>query len=99
MSDNPNWAGSGAHNIATRRVFVAFIDDLLESGGNFIIQRSEGIASLRPAGDSDADLESFQSVVRRIRANDGDGFSVMKDHVSSDRPGDMVDLLILSIDE
>jgi hypothetical protein len=78
---------------------VAFIDDLLESGGNFIIERSEGVASLRPAGDADADLESFQSVVRRVHANDGDGFSVMKDHVSSDRPGNMVDLLILTIDE
>lgn len=78
---------------------MAFIDDLLESGGNFIIERSEGIASLRPASDANADLESFQTVVRRVRANDGDGFSVMKDHISSDRPGDMVDLLILTIDE
>lgn len=78
---------------------MAFIDDLLESGGAFVIERSEGIASLRPASDADAYLESFQSVMRRARANDDDGFSVMKDHVSSDRPGKMVDLLILTIDE
>jgi hypothetical protein len=78
---------------------MAFIDDLLENGGNFIIKRSEGIASLRPASDTDADVESFQSVVRRVRANDGDGYSVMKEHVLSDRPGNMVDLLMLIIDE
>lgn len=76
---------------------MAFIDDLLESGGNFIIKRSEGIASLRPASDRDADLESFQALVDRVREHEGDGFSVLKDHVSSDRPGNLVDLLILTI--
>ncbi|WP_022685451.1 hypothetical protein [Sphingomonas phyllosphaerae] len=78
---------------------MAFIDDLLESGGNFILERSEGIASLRPASDRDPDLESFQAVVDRVRAHEGDGFSVLEDHVSSDRPGDLVDLLSLTIED
>lgn len=78
---------------------MAFIDDLLESGGNFIIERSEGIASLRPASDRDADLDSFQALVGRVRANEGDGYTVLKDHVSSERAGNLVDLLILSIDD
>lgn len=77
---------------------MTFVDDLLENGGNFILERSEGTASLRPASESDADLESFQVLVREVRAHDGEGFSIVKEHVSSDHPGDLVDLLLLSID-
>ncbi len=82
-----------------RETIVTFIDELLESGGNYIIQRTHGGASLRPASDSDADLNSFQTVVKRVRANAGNGFRIHMDHVSSDRPGNLVDMLILSIDD
>lgn len=78
---------------------MTFVDDLLENGGNFILERWEGTASLRPASEGDADLESFQGLVRKVRAHDGEGFSVVKEHVSSDHPGDLVDLLLLSIDD
>lgn len=78
---------------------MAFIDQLVEGGGNFIFTRSEGGGSLKPASGSDADLASFQDLVRRVKANDGDGFSIHLDHVCSDKPGNLVDLLVLRIED
>jgi len=75
---------------------LSFIDELFESGGNFVIKRTDGGASLAPASDRDADLESFQHTVRRVRAHAGDGYRVHLEHVASDRPGGLVDLLILA---
>jgi len=78
---------------------VAFIDELVEGGGNYIFKRTEGGASLSPASDRDADLASFQNLVRRVRANEGDGYSIHLEHVCSDRPGNLVDLIVLQIDD
>ncbi|MDK2768101.1 MAG: hypothetical protein KYX69_10340 [Sphingomonas sp.] len=78
---------------------MAFIDELAEVGGNFIFTRTEGGASLKPASGSDADLASFQALVRRVRDHEGDGFAIHIDHVCSDRPGNLVDLLVLQIDD
>ncbi|CCW18788.1 hypothetical protein EBBID32_31430 [Sphingobium indicum BiD32] len=77
---------------------MSFLNDLLENGGNFIAERKEGSAILRPVSNRDADLESFQTVVRRVRENEGDGYAIFKDHVSSERGGNLVDLLILTVD-
>jgi len=77
---------------------VAFIDDLFEGGGHYIIERTDGGATLRPASDKPCDLETFQNVVARIRRNEGDGYAIHLDHVCSDRSGNLVDLLILTID-
>lgn len=78
---------------------LAFIDELAEGGGNFIFTRTEGGASLKPASGSDADLASFQALVRRVKGHEGDGYAVHLEHVSSDRPGSLVDLLVLQIDD
>ena len=78
---------------------LAFIDELVEGGGNFIFTRSEGGGSLKPASGSDGDLASFQNLVRRVKANEGDGFAIHLEHVCSDRPGNLVDLLALRIDD
>lgn len=76
---------------------MAFIDELVEGGGNFIFKRTEGGASLSPASDRDADLASFQNLVRRVRANEGDGYAIHLEHVCADRPGHLVDLVVLQI--
>jgi len=77
---------------------LAFIDELVEGGGNFVFTRTEGGASLAPASDRDGDLASFQNLVRRVRANEGDGYEIHLEHVSSDRPGNLVDLMVLTIE-
>lgn len=76
---------------------MAFIDDLFEGGGHYIIERTEGGATLRPASDKPSDLKTFQNVVARVRRNEGDGYVIHLDHVCSDRPGNFVDLLILRV--
>ncbi len=77
---------------------MAFIDDLFEGGGYYIIERTEGGATLRPASDKPSDLQAFQNAVARVRRNEGDGYAIHLDHVCSDQPGNLVDLLILTID-
>ena len=76
---------------------MSYIDELLESGGNFIAQRTEGGASFRPSTEKESDLESFQSVVRKLRQRDGDGFRIFREHVTSDRPHNVVDLVVVTI--
>ncbi|WP_066798593.1 hypothetical protein [Sphingomonas soli] len=76
---------------------MAFIDELVEGGGNFIFKQTDGGASLSPASDRDADLASFQNLVRRVRANAGDGYAIHLEHVCADRPGQLVDLMVLRI--
>jgi hypothetical protein len=78
---------------------LAFIDELVEGGGNFVFTRTEGGASLRPASDRDSDLASFQNLVRRVRENEGDGYAIHLEHVSSDQPGNLVDLLVLTLED
>jgi len=77
---------------------LTFIDELLESGGHFIIERTDEGASIGPAGTRDADLESFQQLVRRVRANAGNGYGIQVERLASDRPGCPVDLLVVSLD-
>lgn len=78
---------------------MAFIDELVEGGGNFVFTRTEGGASLAPASDREADLVSFQNLVRRVKANEGDGYAIHLEHVSSDRPGNLIELMILTIED
>ena len=76
---------------------MSYIDELLESGGNFIVQRTEGGASFSPASAKESDLESFQSVVGRLRQRDGDGFRIFREHETSDHADDFVDLVLVTI--
>lgn len=76
---------------------MTFIDELFEGGGHYIIERTEGGATLKPASGKPSDLDAFQNVVARVRRNEGDGYTIHLDHVYSDRPGKLVDLLILAI--
>jgi hypothetical protein len=78
---------------------MTFIDQLLKGGRHYIAERKTGSASFRPKGSAAADLERFQPVVKQIYESAGDGYSVFKDHASSDRPGNPVDLIILTLDD
>lgn len=78
---------------------MSFVTGLLEDGGHYLAERDASVATLRPASDSAADLEAFQSLVRRVRDHEGDGYTIRKDHVSSDHGVGLVDLLILTLEE
>jgi hypothetical protein len=77
---------------------LAFIDELLEGGGNFVFERTDGGASLAPASERESDIVSFQNLVRRVRANQGNGYAIHLEHMSSERPGNLVELMILTLD-
>lgn len=77
---------------------MTFIDELFESGGHYIIERTEVGASLTPAGTKDADLESFQHLVRRVRANAGNGYAIQLEQMALDRPGSPIDLMLLRLE-
>lgn len=77
---------------------MSYIDQLIENGTNFKVERKDGSASFRPVSGSDADVEAFQSVVRDLRAHQGDGYDIHLDHKLSDRPGNLVDLVLVTLD-
>jgi hypothetical protein len=53
------------------------------------------MTSVRPdSGDSDADVDSFQSVVPDLRANEGDGYAIHLAHPTSDRGHGLIDLVL-----
>jgi hypothetical protein len=78
---------------------LSYIDRLIEDGTHFRVERRDGSASFRPAGGSDDELEQFQSVVRNLRDHRGDGYDIHLEHKMSDRPGDLVDLVLVTINE
>lgn len=83
-------------NGATR---LSYIDTLIADGTHFRVDRKDGSASFRPAGDSAADLDAFQSVVRNLRANEGDGYAVHIEHPVSDHGQGLVDLVLVTLDD
>ena len=78
---------------------MSYIDRLIEDGTNFRVERRDGSASFRPAGASDDELERFQSVVRNLREHCGDGYDIHIEHKMSDRPGDLIDLVLVTIED
>jgi len=52
------------------------------------LRRSSDGASFTPASGKDADLQSFQTLVRRLREREGDGFRIFNEHTNSDRAGE-----------
>lgn len=77
---------------------MAFIDELLESGGNFIVERTDDGASFRAISTRDADLQSFEALVRKLRGHDGEGYRIFGIHESSDA-APHVDLVVVTIDQ
>ncbi len=76
---------------------MTYIDRLIANGTNFRVDRKEASASFRPAGDSDADVDAFQSVVRDLRANEGDGYAIHLAHPMSDRGHGLIDLVLVTL--
>lgn len=78
---------------------MRYIDRLIEDGTNFRVERRDGSASFRPAGASDDELERFQAVVRNLREHRGVGYDIHIEHAMSDRPGNLIDLVLVTIDD
>ena len=78
---------------------MSFVTELLENGGRYFAERDTDTATLRPASDSSADLEAFQSLVRSVRDHEGEGYSIQMDHVSSEQGVGLVDLLVLKLQD
>lgn len=78
-------------------VDLGLIDELLENGGHFIAERGERRATFRPVSDRGGDVASFQTIVRRLRDHEGEGYTIIQDHMSSHHGLDFVDLVILSV--
>lgn len=76
---------------------MSYIDNLIADGTNFRVERKDGSASFRPAGNSDADLDAFQSVVRDLRANEGDGYTIHIAHPVSDHGRGLIDLVLVTL--
>lgn len=74
-----------------------FVDELLEDGGRFIAQRRGAEVTFHPASNEIADLESFQAVVHRLREHEGDGYRIIRDDLSSDHGGGLIDAIVLLI--
>ncbi|WP_439540147.1 hypothetical protein [Sphingomonas sp.] len=77
--------------------FMAYIDELFENGGNYIIERTQSGASLQPASTRQADLESFQALVCRLRMRDGEGFSIIDERPVAGRGDGSVELVTLRL--
>jgi len=54
-------------------------------------------ASFRPASDSEADLQAFQTVVRDLRADQGHGYDIHIEHTLSDHRDGLVDLVFVTL--
>jgi hypothetical protein len=75
-----------------------FIQRCLAGGDGFQVRLSKGGASFQPATGFDADLQRFQTVAEEIIAKAGDEYQIFKIHRSSDRPGDLIDRVLITLD-
>lgn len=76
---------------------MSYIDELIDHGTNFQVRRGEGSASFTPVSGRDEDIDAFQGVVRELRRHEGDGYAIHLDHKLSDRGGNLVDLVVVTI--
>ena len=77
---------------------MSVIKRLLDGGPDHEVSLSKGGASLRPRGDTDAQLDAFQAIADEAIRHDGEGYTILLDHRSSDRPGNLIDLIIMQLD-
>lgn len=77
---------------------MSFIEDLLESGPNHKASLTSDGAAFKPVDASEKALVRFQSVASEIIENDGDGYEVFKTHKSNDRPGNLIDRVLVTLD-
>lgn len=75
---------------------LSYIDSVIENGTNFRVDRKDEGTSFRPVSDSEADLQTFQPVVRDLRAHQGDGYDIHIEHTLSDHGDGLVDLVLVT---
>ncbi|AOH85608.1 hypothetical protein AWL63_18370 [Sphingomonas panacis] len=76
---------------------MSFVDEMVENGGHFFAECRGKSATFRPVSDRIEDIESFQTVVRRLREHEGDGYTIFQDHILADHGRGRVDLMVVSI--
>lgn len=76
-----------------------FLDDLLQGGDAYNVEKSDRRASIRPSLNNETGLKDFQLIVEHIFRNAGDGFEVYRYHRSSDHAGNLYDLVVISLME
>lgn len=76
---------------------MAFIEKMLAGGPGYSVTPSQGGASFKPVSSCDADIDVFQGVVTLLEDNVGDGYMIHLTHPLSDRPGNLVDLVVIAL--
>lgn len=75
---------------------MTYLTKLLAGGECYEVKLSNGTASLKPKNDSDA-LDAFQHIADEIALHDGEGYSIELTHQTRDRPGDLIDVILLRL--
>jgi hypothetical protein len=78
---------------------MSFLEELLKGGPSHTASVSQNSVSLKPKGDDRADLESFQHTVDDVVRHEGEGYTIYTTHVGKDRPGDLIDLVMLRLED
>lgn len=76
-----------------------FLEELARGGPAHEASMNADALTVRPIGDQQAHLQAFQSVVARIRREEGDGFSIFLEHPTSDTATTYIDLVMLAVDQ
>lgn len=77
---------------------MSFIESLLEGGSAHKAKQTSGGASFQPVNTSEDALRRFQPIAAEIIERDGDGYEIFKTHTSSDRPGNLIDRILITLD-
>lgn len=75
---------------------MTFLANLLAGGDCYEVKLSEETASLTTKNEADA-LDAFQRIADEVLRHAGEGYDVALTHQTSDRPGDLIDAMVLSL--
>jgi hypothetical protein len=78
---------------------LSYVDNLIANGTNFRVERKESSASFRPVSPSLSDLDAFQTVVRDLRANEGNGYRIHLAHPVRDHGQGLFDLVLVTFED
>lgn len=76
-----------------------FLEELARGGPAHKASMTADALTVTPVGNDEADLQAFQSVVARIRKEEGDGFSIFLEHPTSDTATTYIDVMTLAVEQ
>ena len=77
---------------------MSYIANYIESGAGFRVERTGDGATFKPLSGSASDLRAFQSTVRALRDHEGDGYVIAAEHVDSDGPERLADMVVVKLE-